>query len=69
MVYIVDFNVWGSPTESLLFEWEELKKYEFRVLEKGGIRPSLSMYSRLPYDLVDQKNLENIDEIIKKLEN
>jgi hypothetical protein len=65
-IWIVDFNVFGSPTESLLFDDWKFNEYSFKIIEKDyGVHPSLSMYSRLPYDLLNydqQKIKEFFDE-------
>ena len=56
-VWLVDYNVWGSTTDSLLFEWDELHQEgdaEFRIVETPLEVHSnpLSSY-RAPSDLVD----------------
>ena len=61
--------MFGPPTQSLLFDWEKDFKneqnFEFRIVESEQlVRPSLSMYSRLPYDLVDLSSQQKIDEWI-----
>jgi hypothetical protein len=70
-VWIVDFNVFGEPTESKLFDWEEietLKEFEFRIVENkiAKIQPNLSMYSRLPYDLLDVQNEEKMKDLYEQ---
>lgn len=35
-------------------------KFKFKYIDKNMIRPSLSMYSRLPYDLIDPTNFEKM---------
>ncbi len=58
-VWLVDFNPFGLMTEPLLFDWEELREWnspqtEFRIVtSQTGIRPSVSIASRLPYELQD----------------
>jgi len=58
-VWIVDFNVWGERTDSLLFSWEELngwgadKESEIRVVEtEKEIRPHPLNNFRAPMDTV-----------------
>ncbi|TNN16396.1 Cell division cycle protein isoform 1 [Schistosoma japonicum] len=60
-IQIIDFNVFGPPTESLLFHWSEFEDnaYEkdviptFRYQNDQNIRPnSVNQYS-VPIDLVD----------------
>ena len=40
-VWVMDFNPWGSKTDSLLFEWDELKNMNtnaeivYKVIEKA----------------------------------
>lgn len=41
------------------------EKLEFRYIKNNMIRPSLSMYSRLPYDLIDSQNFENFEKFMK----
>jgi hypothetical protein len=71
-VWIVDFNVFGEPTETKLFEtWEEienLKEFEFRIVDNkiAKIQPNLSMYSRLPYDLLDVQNEEKMKDLYEQ---
>lgn len=59
-VWIVDFNVWGDRTDSLLFTWEELqiwhapKENEIRVIEtEKQVRPHPLNNFRAPVDTVN----------------
>ncbi|VDP55503.1 unnamed protein product, partial [Schistosoma curassoni] len=60
-IQIIDFNVFGPPTEALLFQWSELENdvHEndtiplFRYQSDQNIRPnSVNQYS-VPIDLID----------------
>ena len=39
-VWIVDFNVWGSRTDGLLFDWEELSNLGLNVNNRNNHRLS-----------------------------
>lgn len=58
-VWIVDFNIWSSRTDSLLFAWDELnewpddKEMEFRIIETAKeILPQSLNNFRAPIDTV-----------------
>ncbi|CAH8486259.1 unnamed protein product [Dicrocoelium dendriticum] len=61
-IKVVDFNVFGDPTEPLLFSWSELENTYpletdflplFRYQEDRSIRPSVFKQYSVPSDLVD----------------
>jgi len=74
--FLVDFGVWEDFTESLLFDWEELKDVavqwegtDLRIVEnQANIRPTLSMTNRLPADLVNLSNAEMITEFCRQMQ-
>jgi hypothetical protein len=72
-VFLVDFNPFGTVTEPLLFDWEELYEMsptepEFRiVISQNAIKPNMSMASRLPFDLVDMSSTSAISELMEKM--
>ncbi|XP_055939325.1 cell division cycle protein 123 homolog [Argiope bruennichi] len=64
LVYLIDFNPFGVVTDSLLFNWDELKNGsihpngnslpEFRYVENDrGVQPSTLSRHALPRDIVD----------------
>lgn len=66
LVRLVDFNPFGSTTDSLLFEWEELhnmdkdinvedsNNFQFRFIKNdAGIQPSGLRHYSIPSDFVD----------------
>ncbi|KER19305.1 LOW QUALITY PROTEIN: hypothetical protein T265_15587 [Opisthorchis viverrini] len=61
-VDLIDFNVFGQPTDSLLFSWTELEQVStteeipqpvFRVQEDPSIRPNAFRQYSVPVDLID----------------
>jgi hypothetical protein len=72
-VYIVDFNIYGAPTDPLLFEsWENevllpngptYDSVIFRLVESemGTIKPSYRTYGGVPSDLYDPDISEQIE--------
>lgn len=61
-VFLIDFNVWGQSTDSLLFDWEELNEYcfgenhrtVFRLVEsEGEVRHNPLASYRAPIDAID----------------
>ena len=65
VVRLVDFNPFGPTTDSLLFDWDELKEehallnreengFHFRYIENdAGIQPSGLRHYSIPTDFVD----------------
>lgn len=78
-VWIVDFNVWGKSTDTLLFEWSELLTLDvedeptFRIVETAQeVRQDpLSSY-RAPIDTVDLASMttasSQFEEFMKQCE-
>lgn len=61
-VFLIDFNVWGQSTDSLLYDWEELNDYcfsenhctIFRLVEnEGEVRHNPLASYRAPIDAID----------------
>lgn len=62
-LWIIDFATWGSPTDGILFDWQELARApwmestnggraQFRSADEGqAIRPADEMYYGLPLEL------------------
>lgn len=76
-VWIIDFAAWGSGTDALLFEWEELEhapwmesqnRAQFRcACRHGAIRPSPRMYDGLPMELRNPEALASLAEAAQRL--
>eukprot|EP01134_Creolimax_fragrantissima_P002261 CFRG2261T1 len=61
-ITLLDFNPFGDTTDSLMFEWDELRNTdafaetepEIRIVQTAkGIRQSSMSYARVPRDIVD----------------
>jgi len=63
-VWLIDFNVWGETTDSLLFEWNELENLSPHIIEHLGpkvrfvcgsknVRPDPLASYRAPIDTLD----------------
>mmetsp|Transcript_8983 Transcript_8983/g.11594 ORF Transcript_8983/g.11594 Transcript_8983/m.11594 type:complete len:357 (+) Transcript_8983:59-1129(+) len=63
-VWLIDFNVWGETTDSLLFDWNELKNLSPQIVEHVGpkvrfvcgskyVRPDPLASYRAPIDTLD----------------
>lgn len=79
-VKLIDFSPFCEETDTLLFEWEELESphnkeeeevehlLDFRIItSQGGIIPSQTMRSMLPYDLVDISEGSALSDMIDKI--
>ena len=44
-VWLIDFNVWGSRTDSLLFTWEELNSYNEQIRGEGNVEEKVLDFS------------------------
>jgi hypothetical protein len=73
---LIDFNLFDSVTEPLLYEWDELtnkpvpgsnehRHAMFRlVASDAGIQPNKDAYSRLPIDVVDLSTGNDIEKFV-----
>lgn len=58
-VWLVDFNVWGKQTDSLLFSWDELfemdgSNFDFRVVDRAvNVQAHPLSNYRAPVDVLD----------------
>ena len=76
-VYLVDFNVWGTKTDPLMFEWKELEELETSnnqvkmeiVRSETKIVPPLSSQYGVPVDVFNMENMEQWIEVMKKARN
>jgi hypothetical protein len=80
-VFIIDFNVYGPPTQSFLFDWaqkplnndeyQQDTTAEIRTLEShsSAIRPSLQTYGGVPSDFFDPDNVEKMMNFMEKQRN
>lgn len=71
-VFLIDINPFGGLTQPLLYSWAELlgdevgaESPELRVIaDHPSIRPSMSMYGRLPKEMRDVSTQEGINELV-----
>lgn len=73
-VWLIDINPWLERTDTLLFDWDDLKTwdkpFELRLIGKldstreFGSKPHTTNY--VPHDLVDMPR-ENVEELVDKL--
>ncbi|KAM7538208.1 hypothetical protein Aperf_G00000078267 [Anoplocephala perfoliata] len=68
-VKLIDFNVFGPPTDGLLFQFEELNnlplvKVEFRWQKDKALRSSVFSQYKLPIDLVDISDGNDPDKLM-----
>lgn len=72
--YLIDINPWLERTDSLLFSWDELYKwdrpFELRLLDKAcstiNFNAKEHSANHVPHDLVDMPR-ENIEELVSVL--
>ena len=71
-VFLIDINPFGGLTQPLLYSWVELlgdevgaESPELRLIaDHPSIRPSMSMYGRLPKEMRDVSTQEGINELV-----
>ncbi|VDK48275.1 unnamed protein product [Taenia asiatica] len=69
-VKVIDFNVYGPPTDGLMFDWSELtllpidKEVYFRWQGDKTMRSSVFSQYKLPIDLVDISSGGDTDKLI-----
>ncbi|XP_064488673.1 translation initiation factor eIF2 assembly protein-like [Ornithodoros turicata] len=76
VVVLLDFNPFGSQTDSLLFDWDELEAFDARrrdlpelryMTEDRGVQPSPYRHYGLPRDFVDLSSGEDARKLIDLL--
>lgn len=74
--FLIDFAPWRGPTDSLLFDWDELdhaawmpttNRAQFRAVGDVHIRPSLQLYHGLPVELRRTDVLSDLANIAQRL--
>lgn len=79
-VIIIDFNVYGPPTQSYLFEWNQTPLLvtedvptapEMRIVtsQSGVMKPSLQTYGGVPSDFFESENVEKMVQFMEKQRN